>query len=268
LSRRQLVTLPMHNFQPFALLLVIAALTIGLPAGLYLLLTRKRRATLHEIRDSARSRGWNFQMRHWTGNPVAFRMDARSRTSLRMVIKSGSARGYDPGWNATLSVRLPELAGEPDVLIVPRATSRDSGVKMRGVSPETQAKVAAFSGLAASAIRLLREGRETTTGYALFDKTYQLSTLGVNWQPVVDARLAERMVSWPAGAVALHTLLAWRDPFGFYIEARLPAPPNWATICYLVGLAEELCARLPAGRSVEPPKNIVDRLIMAVMGKR
>jgi len=258
----------MHGLQPLTVLLVIVALTIGLPVFLYLLLTRKRRATVHDVRDNARARGWHFQMRHWTGNPVAFRLDARSRTSLRMVIKSGSARGYDPGWNATLSVRFPELAGEPDVLIMPRATSRDSGVKMRGVSQETQAKVAAFSGLAASAIRLLREGRETSTGCAAFDQAYQLSTLGVSWQPLVDARLAERMVSWPAGAVALHTLLAWRDPFGFYIEARLPAPPNWATICYLVGLAEELCARLPAGRSVEPPKNMVDRLIMAVMGKR
>jgi len=258
----------MHNLQPLVVLLLIAALTVGLPVCLYLLVTRKRRATVHEIRDNARARGWNFKMRHWTGNPVAFRMDARSRTSLRMVIKSGAARGYDPGWDATLSIRFPELAGEPDVLIVPRTTSRDSGVKVRGVSPEMQARVAAFSGLAAGAIRLLRDGRDTATGYASFDKAYQLSTFGVSWQPLIDARLAERIVSWPADVVALHTLLAWRDPFGFYIEARLPAPPNWATICYLVGLAEELCARLPAGRTVETPRSIVDRLIMAVMGKR
>jgi hypothetical protein len=243
-------------------------LTIGVPVCLYLLVTRKRRASLNEIRDSARARGWNFRMRHWTGNPTAFRIDGRSRTGLRMLIKSGSAGGYDLGWNATLSLRFPELAGEPDVLILPRSTSYDSGVKMRGIAVEVQSKVAAFSGLAASAIRLLREGRETATGYARFDKAYQLSTLGVTWQPLVDARLAERIVSWPGDVVPLHTLLAWRDPFGFYFEARLPAPANWATICYAVRLAEDLSARLPAGRMAEPPKNVVDRLIMAVMGKR
>jgi hypothetical protein len=258
----------MNGLQPVIILACVAAATVGTPMGLYLLLTRKRRATLHAIRDSAQARDWNFRMRHWTGNPVAFRIAGRTRSGLRMLLKSGSARGYDPGWNATLSIRFPELAGEPDVLLVPRTTSRNSGVKMRGVSPEMQAKVAAFSGLAASAIRLLREGRETVTGYPAFDKAYQLSTLGVSWQPLVDGRLAERIVSWPIDIVALHTLLAWRDPFGFYVEARLPAPPNWATICYLAGLAEELCARLPAGRAVEPPRSVVDRLITAVMGKR
>jgi hypothetical protein len=139
---------------------------------------------------------------------------------------------------------------------------------MRGVTPDIQAKVAAFSGLAASAVRLTREGKETPTGFPAFDKTYQVASLGVSWQPLVDARLAERIIAWPNDVVALHTLLAWRDPFGFSVEARLPAPPNWATICYVVALAEDLSARLPAGRAVAPPKGIVDQFVTAILGKR
>lgn len=258
----------MRNLQPFVILIVMAALTAGAPIWLYLLFTRKRRASMHEIRDASHARGWSFRLRHWTGNPTAFHIDARSRSGLRMVIKSGAAGGYDPGWSATLTVRFPELAGEPDVALLPRSATHNTGVRMRGISPELQAKVAAFSGLASSAIHLLRDGKETTTGYPPFDKAYQLSTLGVSWQPLVDTRLAERIVSWPSEVVALHTMLAWRDPFGFYLEARLPAPPNWATICYVVSLAEDLSGRLPAGRTVEAPKGVVDQVIMGIMRKR
>jgi hypothetical protein len=258
----------MPNYQPFLVLALIAALTIGLPLALYALLTRKQRAAMHEIRDSARARGWSFRMRHWTGNPAACRLDGRSRSGLAIIIKTGSAGGYDPGWNATLTVRFPEMAGEPDVAILPRSAGRSSGITLRGVSPDIQAKVAAFSGLAASAIKLIREGKESPSGCAAFDKMYQVSSLGVSWQSLVDARLAERIISWPNDIVALHTLLAWRDPFGFYLEARLPAPPNWATISYTMSLAEDLCARLPAGRTVAQPKGVLDQFLMGIMGRR
>jgi hypothetical protein len=258
----------MPDYRPLLLLALIAALTVGLPLALYALLTRKQRAAMHQIRQSARARGWNFRMRHWTGNPTACRMEGRSRSGLAMIIKTGAARGYDPGWNASLTMRFPDLAGEPDVAILPRNAGRESGVTLRGVSPDIQAKVAAFSGLAASAIRLMREGKESPSGWAAFDKVYQVCSLGVSWQPLVDARLGQRIVTWPSELVALHTLLAWRDPFGFYVEARLPAPPNWATICYAVSVAEDLCGRLPAGRTVDQPKGIVDQLVMGILGRR
>jgi len=258
----------MPDYRPLLLLAAIAALTIGLPLALYALLTRKQRAAMHAIRDSARTRGWSFRMRHWTGNPAACRMDGRSRSGLAIIIKTGSARGYDPGWNATLTVRFPDMAGEPDVAVLPRSASRSSGITLRGVSPDIQAKVAAFSGLAASAIKLMREGKESPSGFAPFDKMYQVASLGVSWQPLVDPRLAERIISWPNDIVALHTLLAWRDPFGFYLEARLPASPNWATISYTVSLAEDLCARLPAGRTVSQPRGFLDQLLMGIIGRR
>jgi hypothetical protein len=258
----------MNNLHSLVALVVIAALTCGVPLLLYVLLTRKQRAALGAIREGTEARGWKFRARHWTGNPSAFRIDGRNRSGLRVTLKSGAARGYDPGWNATLKIKFPDLAGEPDVAVLPRSTARDSGLKMRGVSSDVQAKVAAFSGLAASAIRLMREGKETPTGFAAFDKTYQVSSLGVSWQPLVDARLAERIIAWPNDVVALHTLLAWRDPSGFSLEARLPAPPNWATICYVVALAENLSARLPAGRAVAQPKGIFDQFVTGILGKR
>jgi hypothetical protein len=258
----------MHNYQPLAALGLIALLTVGFPLALYTLFTRKQRVTLDGIREGARARGWTFRMRHWTGNPVAFRIEGPSRNGRSMVIKSGSSRGYDPGWNATVSLRFPELGGEPDVALFPRSAGRDYGVKLRGVSLDVQAKVAAISGITASAIRLMREGKESLSGFAPFDKAYQVSFLGVSWQPLVDARLAERIISWPNDAVGLHTLLAWRDPLGFCVEARLPAPPNWATICYVVSLAEDLCVRLPGGRTVGPPRGIVDQLVVGILNRR
>lgn len=258
----------MNKWPPLAILGVMIAIVFGLPLVLYFLLTRKRRASMHEIREGAEARGWKFSVRHWTGNPTAFRIDGRTRSGLSLVMKSASARGYDPGWNSTLTVRFPELAREPDVTIIPRRMSHDSGLSLRGVSADVQAKVAAFSGLAASAIRLLREGKETPTGVSQFDKDYQVLSLGVSWQPLVDAKLAQKIVNWPADAASMHALLVWRDPFAFHVEARLPAAPNWATICYLVGVAEELCARLPAGRMAAPPKGLVDQLIMGILGRR
>jgi len=258
----------MNKLNPLVVLAVLAAVTLGLPLGLYFLLTRKRRAAMQEIRNGAEQRGWKFRLRHWTGNPTAFRMDGRGRSGLRMVVRSRSAGGYDPRWNATLTVRFPELAGEPDVAVLPRRLGFDSGAKLQGISPTMREKVAAFSGLAASALRLIQEGKDSPTGVPSFDAAYQVLSLGVSWQPLVDERLAEGILAGPGNGAAIHAMLIWRDPFGFCVEARLPAPPNWATICYVVGLAEDLCARLPAGKMPGPPKGILDELLMRIMGLR
>jgi hypothetical protein len=256
------------SIAPLPGIAVMVAVVLGLPAGLYWLLTRKRRASIQEIRRGAAERGWKFRMRHWTGNPTAFWIEGRSRSGLHVVMKSGAASGYDPGWDATLSLRFSELAGEPDVAILPRRMAHDSGVKLRGISAELQAKVDAFSGLASGVIRLLREGKERPSGFAEFDKTYQVLSLGVSWQPLVDAKLAEKMMAWPVGAVKVHAMLLWRDAFGFHVETRLPAAANWATICYVVGVAEDLCARLPAGKTAEAPKRLVDQVITGILGRR
>lgn len=248
-------------------ILAVLAVTLGLPLAIYAALTKKRRAAMREIREKSLARGWKFRFRHWTGNPTAFNIEGRTRTGLALLMKSGASSGYEAGWNATLSLRFPELAGEPDVAVLPRsAAGRDFAP--RGIAPEMQARVEAFSGLGASAIRLLEQGKETPSGVAAFDAAYRVLRLGVSWQPLVDAKLAERIIAWPTEAYALHAMLAWRDPFGFHMQARLPAPPNWATICYVVELADDLCARLPAGKMAGPPKGILDQFLAGILSRR
>src|SRR5690242_11856751 len=257
----------MTGWPAIGVILAVSVATLGLPLAMYVLLTSKRRAAMREIRSNADTHGWKFRFSHWTGNPTAFRIDGRGRDGASFVMKSGASHGYEAGWSATLSLRFPELAGEPDVAVLPRnAGGRDFAP--RGVSPELQARVEAYSGLAASAIRLLQEGKETPSGVATFDAAYRVLRLGVSWQPLVDAKLAERIIAWPTEAYALHALLAWRDPFGFHVHARLPAPPNWATICYVVELAEDLCARLPAGKIAGPPKGMVDQFLAGILSRR
>ena len=258
----------MTGWKALELIAALVAVVLGLPLVLYAALTRKRRAAIREIRMRAEERGWKLKMLHWTGNPAAWRIEGRSRSGLSLVMRSSGTSGYEAGWAATLTLRFPELAGEPDVAVIPRRLVRDSGLVMRGLPVEVQARVAALSGLAASAIRLLREGKETPSAMVDFDKAYQVLCLGVTWQPPVDVKLAERIVTWPTEAYALRALLAWRDPFGFHVEARLPAPANWATICYVAGLAEDLCARLPAGKMPGAPKGMVDELLARVLGRR
>jgi hypothetical protein len=257
----------MTGWPAIGVFVAVFVVTLGLPLALYVALTRRRRAAMREIRLNSDARGWKFQFSHWTGNPTAFRIDGHGRTGLSFVLKSSASSGYEAGWNATLSLRFSELAGEPDVAVLPRnAGGRDFAP--RGVPPKLKARVEAYSGLAASAIRLLEEGKETPSGEAKFDAAYRVVRLGVSWQPLVDAKLAERIMAWPSEAYALHALLAWRDPFGFHIHARLPAPPNWATICYVVELADDLCARLPAGKMAGPPKGIVDQFLAGILSRR
>lgn len=259
----------MSGWKAIELIAMVAAVVLGLPIGLYAVLTRKRRAAMRQIRERAAERGWKFLMRHWTGNPTAFRIEGRSRSGLRLMMKAGGTSGYDHGWNATLAVRFPELAGDPDVAILPRGKARGESLDMQSrFSQDLQARVAAVSGLAASALRLWLEGKETPSGVAAFDEAYRVLRLDVSWQPLVDAKLAERIVTWPTDAYALHAMLAWRDPFGFHVEARLPAPANWATICYVVELAEDLSLRLPAGKMPGPPKGILDELLARFLGAR
>lgn len=259
----------MTGWPALAVVAGVLAFVLGVPLGLYALLTKKRRAAMSEIRARAAERGWKFRVRRWLGDPTAFRIEGRSRSGLSLVMRTRGSSDYEHGWNATLSVGFPELAGEPDVAILPRGKAGNAPFEMRGaLSPKLEASVAAFSGLAASALRLWQEGKETASGVEAFDAAYRVLRLGVSWQPLVDAKLAERMLAWPTEAYALHSMVAWRDPFGFHVEARLPAPANWATICYVVDLAEDLCARLPAGKSPAPPKGIVDEVVARFLGRR
>jgi hypothetical protein len=61
-------------------LLGVAALVLGVPLGLYWLLTRRQRAVVAEIRRGAEEREWKFELRRWMGDLTAFRIDGRDRS--------------------------------------------------------------------------------------------------------------------------------------------------------------------------------------------
>ena len=221
---------------------------------------------MRQIRAAASDRGWQYRLRHWQGNPTAFRIDGRTQSGLAWVLTSGNTQGYDRGWSVETKLRIPVLGGEVDLAMLPRgATGSGSATKpanLQAVPPAVEARVAAFSGTAASAIRFFQESTEAPSGDANFDSAYRVLTLSPNAShSLVDAELAKHMLHWPADAMTPHSLLAWRDPFGFHLLARLPGPPNWPTVSYFTSLAEEFSARVPAPQISPRPVGLVDRIV-------
>ena len=224
----------MKQFPPLAILAGLATVVLGLPLGLYALLTRGRRRTMREIRAAAAGRGWNYRPRRWQGNPTAFRIDGQTRAGLAWILTSGNTAGYDRGWSVQLTLRFPTLAGEPDFAVSPRS------------APLGQ---------------LLPDLQEMSTGLSAFDAGYRVLVSQRRFsQPPVDAALATRILQWPADAITPHSVLAWRDPIDLQLQVRLPAPPNWATIAYAVALAEDLSGRLPPPLVPAVPPGFYSRL--------
>jgi hypothetical protein len=263
----------MRTFPPLFVLAVMAAVVLGLPFGLYALLTRRQRQNMRQIRAAASDRGWQYRLRRWQGNPTAFRIDGRTQSGLAWVLTSGNTRGYDRGWSVETKLRIPVLGGELDLAMLPRDSAAPGPASKPAsfqaippatelaIEPAVEARVAAFSGTAAGAIHFFQESREAPSGDANFDSAYRVLTLSPNAShPLVDAELAKRMLRWPADAITPHSLLAWRDPFGFHFLARLPAPPNWPTVSYFTSLAEEFSACVPAPEISRGPVGVVDRI--------
>jgi len=252
---------PMTTFPPLAIVSGIFTVVLGVPFGLYALLTRVQRRTTREIRSAAAARGWRYRRQRWRGNPTAFRIDGQSHGGLAWILTAGDSSGYDRGWTGRIAMRFPTLGGEVDFGVFPRTLPLDQAIPMG-----TDARLAAFSNTAASAAGLSRDAREVPSGLPAFDAAYQV--LGAARQitkPPVDPDLAARILHWPAGAVAAHSVLAWRDPFALEFQVRLPGPPNWATVAYTVTLGEDLSARLPSPVAMATPPKFVDRMIARLM---
>jgi hypothetical protein len=259
----------MKHDPPLLLLAIFAAVFLGVPIGLAMLLDRGRRKALRAIRSAASERGWKYRRRRWRGNPSEFRIDGWTRTGLTWIMKATGAGEITRGWSFQLALRFSTLAGEMDVFIYPRAAGhRGSAQLTPHLSSDLQAKVAAFSGTAASAVGFFREAQEMPSGLPAFDAAYKVMVLSSRVREApVDAALAERVLHrWPADATAPHSLLAWRDPFGLHLQARFPTLPDWSNIAFLVSLAEDFCPRLPSPITSPAPQGPVDRIIARFIG--
>ena len=233
---------------------------LGVPLGLYALLTRGQRRTTREIREGAGQQGWRYRRRRWTGNPTAFQIAGHAAGGLEWITTSDPAGGYDRGWTVRFGIRFPGLAGKPDVALEPRNAGSQRAASL-AIPKNFEERIADVSPVLAGEAEFYREARELRTGVPAFDAAYRL--LGTPEQllqsPITPA-LAQRMLAWPPEAIQPHSLLAWRDPYSFHLQARLPGPPNWSSVSHLVSVGEELAANLPAPIAVPPPHSIVDRM--------
>jgi hypothetical protein len=256
-------------FPPLVILAVMLVFVLGLPIGLYALLTSARRRSMREIRLRAREQGWKFRLRRWAGDPTAFRIDGSTHNGLNWVLKTIGAgtETYSPGWNAELHVLFPSLAGKTDFAILPReANNRPGGPLVKsslksGIPVADQARVSAFSPAFGGAVEFFHEAAELSCGLPAFDAAYQILAVPQKFQQPVDAELAARVLSWPEDSIVPKSVLIWRDPFGFHFKVRLPAPANWPTVSYSLSLAEQFALRLPASSVSPTPPSLVDRLV-------
>jgi hypothetical protein len=252
----------MRPFPPLLIVAGLSAVVLGLPIGLYLLLTKGQRRTTREIRKAAARLGWKYRPRHWQGNPTAFRIDAQTRSGLAWILTSGNSSGYDRGWTVVLALRFLALGGEPDFAIIPRDTQGHGLPRGQAIPAMLESRIAAFSGAAASDIAFLREAREHPSGSGAFDAAYQVLALPRHSaQSPVDQGFAARILQWPSDAIAPHSVLVWRDPFALHLHVRLPGPPNWSTVAYAAKLGEDLAERVPPPVKQVAARGFVDRLI-------
>lgn len=251
------------------LVIVVAmfAIVLGSPLALYAFLTRDRRRAMRAIREGAAAQGWRFRIRHWLGDPTAFRLDGLTRNGLRWILKTRGASENNRGWTVQLGLRVPDLGGQIDFAILPRdATDSSSALRVSGVSPALQQRIAGFSGTLASAIEFFHDAREFPAGVGAFDSAYHVlgNPKRIRETPV-DHFVAEKILEWPAEAISPHTVLIWRDSFGLHLVARLPAPANWSTVVHCAELANDLSFRLPAPEISPAPRGFVDRLVARFM---
>ena len=257
----------MKTFPPLVIIAVFFAVFIGLPIGLYILLTQGRRRIMREIRETASQHGWEYRRMRWQGDPTAFRIEGWSRIRTKWTLKSEGADGNTRGWSVRLGMRFPGLGGDADVAILPREPGDQRITHLASqATPAIQARVAAFSGAIASGAAFLRDAHEIPTGLPAFDAAYSVLALPQRpLSPPIDPALAERLLHWPQDAIAPHSLLAWRDTFGFHVEARLPTTPNWETVSYFIALAEDVSLRIPPPTGSTAPKGILDKLASGFM---
>ncbi len=236
-----------------AILGAMAALCLGVPILLFLLLTRGQRRAANEIRKGSALEGWRFR-----GRSEGFQLDGATRAGMPWEMTSGNSSETERRWSAELNLRFRTLGGETDIALTPR----DGKPLPAALAPAAEARLARFSGTLAGASKFLRESHEAPTGIAEFDALYEVRATP-NTRNAVNAALARRILHCPPDAVTPHSVVAWRDPFGFHFHARLPIEPNWTTVNWLAATGEEFASRLPAVTAVPVPTGWIDRIFAA-----
>jgi hypothetical protein len=249
---------------PLLLVALMAAAMFGLISGLYRFLTRRQREIVQEIRDHAEQNGWQYHKRRWSGNPTTFRIEGHNSSGVPWVLKSAGAGDNAHGWSMELTVRYPTVAGETDVAIIPRDEKHTRAAL--AASAQAESWVSRVSQTLAGAVHFISHSQESPSGFEPFDYAYQVLLVPESSRkPLVDSALAKKWLNWPGDSVPVHSLLAWRDPFGFVVEARVVGPANWATVSYLLDLGEELVRRMPVGNVPAGPQHAMDRMIGKVV---
>ncbi len=228
------------------LVLAIPVVVLGLPIGLYALLTRGRRRVMREIRMGAADRGWRYRRQRWQGNPSAFRIDGQTASGQNWIVTCGNTETSNRGWVVQLVLRFPSLGGVTDLAI----WTREGEFSGR------------FAGLDAAAMGFAGTPREVPSGHADFDAAYRILVRPDRAERIgIDAALAGRLLRWPAPAMTPHSMLAWRNRYAFEIQARLRENPDWATVSCFIALGSDLTVGLPPPENPTAPPGFAERLV-------
>jgi hypothetical protein len=214
----------MQPFPPLFIAAFVFLCAVGLLIGLLAIRARQRRQLLRGIPVSVDAHFLHFAPR-LRGDPAALRLSGYTFSGLHWTLRTYGANGNERSCRARLELNFPDLAGDPDVAVVPRdGNGRPAAIASR-----------------------LPEMREFPTGVPGFDSKYEVIAVpGQISSPPVNRGLAERFLNWPRDTVAGQAVTAWRDLSGCHLEARLQTAPNWETIRYFLALGEDFCAQLPA----------------------
>ena len=247
-------------WSPFSITVAIGAVA-GLPVLfilLYLFLSGDQRRLMRAIRQNTHERGWRFHIRRWLGDPTAFQIDGGDDSAC-WTLKSGPASAYCKYWTVQMKLRFPAFAGRQDLMVEPRnRPDRPGGLVAAQIDKASAERIGRVSSDLAGQVMLERCGREQPSGLASFDAVYKVVGMASS---VVDETLAAQFIQWPAAGVVPHSILAWRDHSGLRLEARMPGPPDWASVVHFIDLGRALSRRLPPPVPVPQPRGWFDCLM-------
>jgi len=253
--------LSISHIPPLAALSGLIVAVFGPIVALYLVFTRDQRRNIREIRRAAAARGWRYRVRRSQGNPWAFRLDGVTPGGFAWIFTSGNSGEGTHDWSTEATIKFPAPGGEPDFAIMPRGAQR--GLPLS--NNDTRLESPVMKAIASGSFPLPDpDAREFRSGEPAFDDLYQVFALPDQFpKPPVDRTLARRILDCPCAPT--FRVFMMRGRLGFYCQARLPGPPDWTTVIWLVGVAEDFAAILPRAVASTTPPGFLDRIIDACL---